>query len=86
VIPLVTNVSAVPTRDPTRIKRGLVEQVTAMVRWRDTMLFLKAAGVEEVVEIGAGRVLAGLAKRIDPDVAARSVCTPAEVEELMKEL
>jgi [acyl-carrier-protein] S-malonyltransferase len=86
MIPLVTNVSAAPTCDPARIKRGLVEQVTAMVRWRESMLFLKAAGVEEVVEIGAGRVLAGLAKRIDPDVAARSVCTPAEVEELMKEL
>ena len=86
IVPLVANVSAAPTRDPARIKRGLVDQVTAMVRWRETMLFLKTAGVEEVVEIGAGRVLAGLAKRIDPGFLARSVCTPAEVEALMKEL
>jgi len=86
IVPLVANVSAVPTCDPVTIKRGLVEQVTAMVRWRETMLFLKIAGVEEVVEIGAGRVLAGLAKRIDPGFSARSVCTPAEVEALMKGL
>jgi [acyl-carrier-protein] S-malonyltransferase len=86
MIPLVANVSAAPACDPVRIKCGLVEQVTAMVRWRESMLFLKSADVEEVVEIGAGRVLAGLAKRIDPSVAARSVCTPAEVEELMREL
>lgn len=86
MIPLVANVSAAPTCDPATIKCSLVEQVTAMVRWRESMLFLKSAGVEEVVEIGTGRVLAGLAKRIDPGVAARSVCTPAEVEELMKEL
>lgn len=85
-VPLVANVSAAPTCDPAGIKRGLVEQVTAMVRWRESMLFLKNAGVEEVVEIGTGRVLAGLAKRIDPGFAARSVCTPAEVEALMKEL
>lgn len=86
IVPLVANVSAVPTCDPLTIKRGLVEQVTAMVRWRETMLFLKTAGIEEVVEIGAGRVLAGLAKRIDPGFSARSVCTPAEVEALMKGL
>ena len=86
IVPLVANVSAVPTCDPVTIKRGLVEQVTAMVRWRETMLFLKTAGVEEVVEIGAGRVLTGLAKRINPRISARSVCAPAEVEALMKEL
>jgi [acyl-carrier-protein] S-malonyltransferase len=86
VVPLVANVSAASTSDPAGIKRGLVEQVTAMVRWRESMLFLKTAGVKEVVEIGAGRVLAGLAKRIDPDCTVRSVCTPAEVEALMKEL
>ena len=86
VVPLVANVSAAPTCHPARIKCGLVEQVTAMVRWRESMLFLKSAGIEEVVEIGSGRVLAGLAKRINPSVAAHSVCTPAEVEALMKEL
>jgi [acyl-carrier-protein] S-malonyltransferase len=86
VVPLVANVSATSTIDPGGIRLGLVEQVTAMVRWRESMLFLKAAGVEEVIEIGAGRVLAGLVKRIDPSFVARSVGTPAEVEGLMNAL
>src|SRR5262249_15528411 len=55
VVPLVANVSAAAVRDPQVIKRQLVDQVTAMVRWRESMLFLKAADVVEVVEIGAGR-------------------------------
>ena len=84
VVPLVANVSATATRDPSRIKRGLVEQVTAMVRWRESILFLKAAGVEEVFEIGAGRVLAGLVKRVDPNISARSIGMPADVEAVMK--
>jgi [acyl-carrier-protein] S-malonyltransferase len=86
VVPLVANVSASPTRDPTSIKRGLVEQVTTMVRWRESMLFLRQDGIEEVVEIGTGRVLTGLAKRIGPDLSARSVGTPAEVESLIRAL
>jgi [acyl-carrier-protein] S-malonyltransferase len=86
LVPLVANLSATAIRDPAEIRRCLVGQVTAMVRWRESMLFLKSAGVEEVVEIGAGRVLAGLVKRIEPELATRSVGTPAEVEALMKEL
>jgi len=85
-VPLVANVSAAATRNPGRIARGLVEQVTAMVRWRESMLFLKQDGIEEVVEIGAGRVLTGLAKRIDPEFSARSVGAPAEVESLLDQL
>jgi [acyl-carrier-protein] S-malonyltransferase len=86
VIQLVANVSAAALRDPGTLKRSLVEQVTAMVRWRECVLFLCAAGVEEVVEIGAGRVLAGLARRIDPGLAARAVGTPAEIEALIEDL
>jgi [acyl-carrier-protein] S-malonyltransferase len=86
VVPLVANVSGIPTRDPRAIRSGLVEQVTAMVRWRESMMFLRSAGVEEVVEIGPGRVLTGLAKRIDAGFSVRSVGTAAEVEGLMKEL
>jgi [acyl-carrier-protein] S-malonyltransferase len=85
-VPLVANVSASPLRNPGEIKRALVEQVTAMVRWRESMLFLRREEVEEVVELGAGRVLSGLARRIDRDLASRSVGTPAEVEALLKEL
>jgi [acyl-carrier-protein] S-malonyltransferase len=86
MVPLVANVSATATRDPATIKRGLVQQVTAMVRWRESVLFLKQEGVEEVVEIGTGRVLTGLVKRIDSDLAARSVGTPAEIESLIEDL
>lgn len=85
-VPLVANLSATAVNDPAAIKRGLVGQVTAMVRWRESMLFLKSAEVEEIVEIGAGRVLIGLAKRIAPEFSGRSAGTPAEVEAVMTDL
>jgi len=86
LVPLIANLSASPISDPTEIKRQLVGQVTAMVRWRESMDYLRAAGVEELAEIGSGRVLTGLSRRIDPDLAACSVSTAAEVEALMKVL
>ena len=85
-VPLVANVTAKETTDPGEIKALLVEQVTQMVRWRETVLLFAANQVEEVVELGAGRVLAGLVKRIDRDLAATSVGTPAEIDELVKRL
>jgi [acyl-carrier-protein] S-malonyltransferase len=84
-VPLVANVSATAVSNPATIKRLLVEQVTAMVRWRESVLYLAASGVGEIVEIGAGRVLAGLAKRIAPALTARSVGAPAEVEALLED-
>jgi [acyl-carrier-protein] S-malonyltransferase len=77
-------VALCPPVVPLVAKCGLVEQVTAMVRWRESILFLKAAGVEEVFEIGAGRVLAGLVKRVAPNISARSIGMPADVEAVMK--
>jgi [acyl-carrier-protein] S-malonyltransferase len=85
LVPIVTNVSAQPISDPGEIKRLLVEQVTAMVRWRETMLFLAGDGVEEVVETGAGRVLAGLSRRVVPELKARSVGTAAEIDAFLAE-
>jgi [acyl-carrier-protein] S-malonyltransferase len=84
LVPLVANVSAAATSDPEEIKGLLVEQTTRMVRWRESVLLFAASEVEEVVEIGAGRVLAGLVKRIERTLSARSVGTPAEVEALMQ--
>lgn len=84
-VPLVANVSATAVSNPAAIRRLLVEQVTAMVRWRESVLYLAASGVEEIIEIGAGRVLAGLAKRIAPALATRSVGAPAEVEALLED-
>ena len=86
VVPLVANVTAAATRDPQQIKQLLVAQATAMVRWRESVLLFAANLVEEVVEIGAGRVLAGLVRRIDRTLSALSVGTPAEVEALIKRL
>jgi [acyl-carrier-protein] S-malonyltransferase len=86
LVPLVANVSAEPICEPGEIRRLLVEQVTAMVRWRESMLFLAGNGVEEVVETGAGRVLAGLSRRIVPELRARSVGTAAEVDAFLTDL
>ncbi len=85
-VPLVANVTAAATSDPEEIKQLLVEQVTQMVRWRESVLRFAANGVEEVVEIGAGRVLSGLVKRIDRTLSAVSVGTAAEVEALATRL
>jgi [acyl-carrier-protein] S-malonyltransferase len=85
-VPVVANVTAAPTTDPHEIRELLVEQVIRMVRWRETVLFFKEREVEEVVEIGSGRVLAGLVKRIDRELPAVSVGTAAEAEALMKNL
>jgi [acyl-carrier-protein] S-malonyltransferase len=86
LVPVVANVTAAPTSDPKEIKDLLIEQVTRMVRWRETVLVFKEQGVEEVVEIGSGRVLAGLVKRIDRELPASSVGAAADVEALMKRL
>jgi len=79
VVPLVCNVLAEPISEPEAIRARLVEQVTGMVRWRETMLFLAGHGVNTVYEVGAGRVLTGIARRFD-GVEARSVGTPEELE------
>lgn len=78
-VPLVANVLAAPISDPEEIRAKLVAQVTGMVRWRETMLYLKTNGVGSVYEVGAGRVLAGIARRFD-GIEANSVGTPQELE------
>ena len=85
-VPLVANVTAAPTADPAEIKELLVQQTTSMVRWRETVLLFKEHEVEEVVELGAGRVLSGLARRIDRDLAAISVGAPDDIDDLVKRL
>jgi [acyl-carrier-protein] S-malonyltransferase len=84
LVPLIANVSASAEREPDEIRRLLVEQVTGLVRWRECVLAMRAAEVEEVAEIGAGRVLSGLAKRIDRELAIHSVGTPGEIEAYLK--
>ncbi|MGH6802717.1 MAG: ACP S-malonyltransferase [Methyloceanibacter sp.] len=78
-VPLIANVLAAPISDPEIIRARLVEQITFMVRWRETMLYLKSNGVGTVYEVGAGRVLTGIARRFE-GIEARSVGTPEELE------
>jgi [acyl-carrier-protein] S-malonyltransferase len=86
IVPLVANVSAAKQTDPAAIRDGLIEQVTATVRWRESIQAMLAMGVDSFVEIGAGKVLAGLVKRIAPDAAGVSASTPAEIEAVLKTL
>lgn len=80
VVPLVANVVALPVTDPAEIRRRLIEQVTGMVRWRESMMWLGQAGVGLFVEIGAGKVLSGLAKRIVEGAETLSVGTPQDID------
>ena len=85
-VPLVANVVAGPVTDPAEIRRNLVRQVTGTVRWRESIGWLGRAGVDVFVEIGAGRVLSGLAKRIVEGCETLSVGTPDEVDKLVARL
>lgn len=78
-VPLVANVLASAISDPDAIRARLIEQVTGMVRWRESMLYLRGQGVDTLYEVGAGRVLTGLARRFE-GFEARSIGTPEELE------
>jgi [acyl-carrier-protein] S-malonyltransferase len=82
-LPLISNVTAREVTDPAEIRGLLVRQVTGMVRWRESVLYMKTRGVSELVEIGAGKVLSSLAKRIDRELSGVSIGTPAEIEGLV---
>jgi [acyl-carrier-protein] S-malonyltransferase len=79
VVPLVANVTAAPVTDPEAIRAGLVRQVTGTVRWRESVAFMAAQGVASFYEVGSGKVLTGLAKRIAPAASASAIGTPEDV-------
>lgn len=79
-VPVVSNVSVTPSSDPDAIAHRLVEQVTGRVRWRETVEWFGANGIATLYEVGAGKVLSGLARRINRDIATGAVGTPADVE------
>ena len=79
VVPLVANVLAGPVSDPAQIKALLVQQVTGSVRWRESVLWMAQAGVTEVWEIGAGKALSGMVRRIAKDIECRAVGSAADV-------
>ncbi len=86
IVPVVTNVTASAETDPARLKTLLVEQITGMVRWRESVLYMKDQGVDSMVELGAGKVLSGLARRIDRSIKCESVGTPEQIENLISTL
>lgn len=83
-VPVISNVSVTPESDPAAIRRLLVEQVTGRVRWRETIAGLRYRGISSVIEVGAGKVLSTMAKRIDKDLATASVETPQDIEAFLK--
>ena len=83
-LPVIANVTAAKATSPDEIRDLLVRQVTGTVRWRESVQTMAALGVDSFIEIGAGKVLAGLCKRIAPDTSSRSVGTPDDIEALLK--
>ncbi|HYG30844.1 MAG TPA: ACP S-malonyltransferase [Allosphingosinicella sp.] len=84
-VPLYANVTAAPVQDPAEIRRLLVEQVTGMVRWRESVAAMAAAGVTHFVEFG-GKVLAPMVKRIAPDARATSIVSMDDIDALVREI
>ncbi|WP_394848281.1 ACP S-malonyltransferase [Pendulispora brunnea] len=80
--PIVTNVEARPNQDPERVKELLVKQVDGTVRWEETVRFMHEQGITRALEIGPGKALAGLSKRIAKDLKVLSVCDPASFDEI----
>jgi [acyl-carrier-protein] S-malonyltransferase len=80
IVPLVANVTAQVVTDPNQIRDLLAKQITGSVKWRETMLFLNSQGVEEIIEIGSGKVLAGLVGRTCPNMKSRSIQNSQELK------
>ena len=85
-VPVVSNVKAEGVSDPDEVRKLLVEQVTGAVRWREDVLWMQSQGVTELVEIGAGKVLCGLARRIDKGLAAKAVNGPEDAKAVAAEI
>ncbi len=80
VVPVISNVRAAPVSDPDEIVELLVEQVTGQVRWRETVEWFAANGVGTLAEIGAGKVLTGLARRIDRSITGLNISAPDDID------
>ncbi|PCH74183.1 MAG: [acyl-carrier-protein] S-malonyltransferase [Rhodobacteraceae bacterium] len=85
-VPVIANVRAGAVTDPNEIRKLLVQQVTGAVRWRESVLAMAAQGVTEIWEIGAGKALSGMIRRIDRSIATRQVGTPDDVAAVVKHI
>lgn len=81
-VPVIANVNALPTTDPEKLKANLIDQLESPVLWEDTIQFMVSDGVDEIVEVGPGKVLQGLVKRIKRDMATRGIANQEQLEEL----
>lgn len=85
-VPLIANVTASEVSDPDTIRRLLVEQVTGRVRWRESVLYMGEQGVEQLVELGAGKILTGMVRRINREMTGTSVQSPADIDAFLATL
>jgi len=85
-VPVLANVTAAETAEPETVRRLLVEQITARVRWRESILALASYNVDTTAEFGGNKVLTGMVKRIDRDLATVTLDTPADIEAFGKTL
>ncbi|HPF46148.1 MAG: ACP S-malonyltransferase [Alphaproteobacteria bacterium] len=85
-IPVITNVSAKAQKDPEVLREQLIDQITGRVRWRESVLEMGTLGVSEIVELGTGKVLSGLVRRINKDISASSLQTLEDIEAFAKEI
>ena len=83
-VPLVANVLASEITNPQEIRQRLVEQVTGLVRWRESVQYMRSAGVDMLVECGSGKVLSGLVKRIDKEMTGLALNAPSDIEAFLK--
>ncbi len=82
VVPVISNVAAEPVTEPAVIRQRLVEQVTGMVRWRESVLWMAQNNITRLVEIGAGKVLSGLTRRIDRNLESANAGTPDDIDRI----
>ena len=86
IVPVIANVTAKEENDPDKIRQLLIQQITGMVRWRESVLFMKENEITEMHEIGAGKVLSGLVRRIDREIKCSFAETPSQIENLAASL
>ena len=83
LIPIISNISASPETDPLILKKNLVNQVTGTVKWRQTMDFAKNIGIKKITELGSGKVLTGIAKRMLHSISAESLENPEDFNNIL---
>jgi len=82
-LPIISNINAKPETDPNKLRMNLINQVTGTVKWRETMLLAKKLGVQKIIELGSGKVLTGIAKRMIENVSILNIENSADLEKIL---